>query len=67
MDIHDRLPAGLTTDLAREWLDPATPKKRAEQMVLHHGEQAEAFEWLKVDKSAGNVRNKWRQLIEPIA
>jgi putative SOS response-associated peptidase YedK len=55
----------LTPDLAREWLDPATPKERAEQMVLHQGEPAEAFEWFKVDTAVGNVRNKGPDLIEP--
>lgn len=35
LDIHDRRPMVLAPDLAREWLDLATPKERAEQMVLH--------------------------------
>jgi putative SOS response-associated peptidase YedK len=55
----------LAPDLAREWLDPDTPKERAEQMVLHQGEPAEAFEWYKVDTAVGNVRNKGKGLIEP--
>eukprot|EP01132_Coremiostelium_polycephalum_P011695 gene11695-14315_t len=55
VDIHDRRPVVLTPDLAREWLDPATPKERAEQMVLHQGEPAEVFEWFKVDTAVGNT------------
>ena len=55
----------LTHDLAREWLDPATPKERAEQMVLHQGEPSETFEWFKVSTAVGNVRNKNASLIEP--
>ena len=66
VDIHDRRPVVLTPDLAREWLDPATPKERAEQMVLHQGEPAEAFEWFKVDVAVGNVRNKGPSLIQPV-
>ncbi|EJF73103.1 hypothetical protein A462_04701 [Pseudomonas sp. Ag1] len=66
VDIHDRRPVVLTPDLAREWLDPATPKERAEQMVLHQGEPAEAFEWFKVDTAVGNVRNKGPALIHKI-
>ena len=66
VDIHDRRPVVLTPELAREWLDPATPKERAEQMVLHQGEPAEAFEWFKVDTAVGNVRNKGLELIRPI-
>jgi putative SOS response-associated peptidase YedK len=65
VDIHDRRPVVLTPELAREWLDPATPKKRAEQMVLHQGEPAEAFEWFKVNTAVGNVRNKGAELIAP--
>ena len=65
VDIHDRRPVVLTPELAREWLDPATPKERAEQMVLHQGEPAEAFEWFKVGTAVGNVRNNGPELIAP--
>lgn len=66
VDIHDGRPVVLTPDLAREWLDPATPKERAEQVVLHQGEPAEAFEWFKVDTAVGSVRNKAPDLIRPM-
>lgn len=32
-------------------------------MVLHQGEPAEAFEWLKVDTAVGNVKNNHAELI----
>jgi len=64
VDIHDRRPVVLAPELAREWLDPATPKERAEQMVLHQGEPAEAFEWFEVNTAVGNVRNKGPELIQ---
>ncbi|MCC3698791.1 SOS response associated peptidase [Pseudomonas phage PseuP_222] len=67
VDIHDRRPVVLAPDLAREWLDLATPKERAEQIALHQGEPAEAFEWFKVSSSVGNVRNQGPELIEPRA
>jgi len=67
VDIQDRRPVVLTPELAREWLDPATPKERAEQIALHQGEPAEAFEWFKVDRAIGNVRNQGPELIRPIA
>jgi putative SOS response-associated peptidase YedK len=67
VDIHDRRPVVLTPELAREWLDPATPKERAEQIALHQGEPAEAFEWFKVDRAIGNVRNQGPELIRPIS
>jgi putative SOS response-associated peptidase YedK len=65
VDIHDRWPVTLSPELAREWLDPATPKERPEQMVMHQGEPTEAFEWLKVDRAIGNVRNQGPDLIRP--
>lgn len=66
VDIHDRRPVTLSPDLAQEWLDLATPKERAEQMVLLQGEPTEAFEWFKVDRAIGNVRNQGSDLIKPI-
>ena len=65
VDIHDRRPVALTPELAREWLDPATPKERAEQVVMYQGEPTEAFEWFKVDRAIGNVRNQGPELIKP--
>ncbi|NVZ50286.1 SOS response-associated peptidase family protein [Pseudomonas sp. B6002] len=64
VDIHDRRPVILTPELAREWLDPATSKERAEEVVVHQGEAAEAFEWFKVSEDVGNVRNQSARLIQ---
>ncbi len=66
VDVHDRRPVVLSPELAAEWLDPATPKERAEQIALQQGEPAEAFEWFRVSTAVGNVRNQGAQLIEPI-
>ncbi|MNI38909.1 putative SOS response-associated peptidase YedK [compost metagenome] len=65
VDTHDRRPVILSPELAREWLDPATPKDRAELMVLQKGEPTEAFEWFKVDRAIGNVRNQERDMLMP--
>lgn len=67
VDVHDRRPVVLSPELAAEWLDEATPAERAEQIVLHQGESAEAFEWYRVDRAVGNVRNQGPQLIVPVA
>lgn len=67
VDIHDRRPVALSPELAREWLDPATPKERAEQMVLLQGEPTEVFEWFKVGLAVGNSKNQGAELIVPIA
>lgn len=65
VDIHDRRPVALAPDLTPEWSDPATPKEHSEQLVLHQGEPAEAFEWFKVvDRALGNSRNQGVHLIE---
>ncbi len=66
VDIHDRRPVVLTPDLAREWLDTSTPRKRAEQIALHQCAPAEAFEWFKVNRAVGNVRNQGPELINAI-
>jgi putative SOS response-associated peptidase YedK len=66
VDIHDRRPVALSPELAREWLDPATPKERAEEMVLHQGEPTDVFEWFKVDQAVGNVRNQGNHVIVAI-
>lgn len=52
-------------ELAREWLNAATPKERAKQMVLHQGELAQMFAWFKVDTAVGDVRNKGPELTAP--
>ncbi|EPQ7099215.1 SOS response-associated peptidase family protein, partial [Pseudomonas aeruginosa] len=65
VDIHDRRPVVLSPELAREWLDPATPPERAEEIVLMQGEPSEAFTWYAVDPAVGNVRNQGAHLIEP--
>lgn len=67
LDIHDRRPVVLNAELAREWLDPATPVERAEQMLLFEGEDATAFEWHKVAKAVGNSRNQGPELIAEVA
>lgn len=65
VDIDDRRPVTLSAELAREWLDPATSKQRAELMALLEGESTEAFEWLIVDHAVGNVQNQQSGLILP--
>lgn len=66
VDIHDRRPVVLAPELAREWLDLATPKERAEQMMIQQGEPSEDFEWFKIDMAVGNVKNHNPELITPI-
>ncbi|NMZ08524.1 hypothetical protein HBO07_08275 [Pseudomonas proteolytica] len=45
-----------------EWVDEG----QGEQMVLHQGEPAEAFEWFKVDTAKGNLQNRGPELIHRI-
>ncbi|MFJ4195384.1 SOS response-associated peptidase [Pseudomonas sp. NPDC089534] len=65
LDIHDRRPLVLCAERVNEWLDPATPAERAEQMLLFDTEPAGAFQWHKVGKAIGNARNQGAQLIQP--
>lgn len=66
IDVHDRRPVVLAPELARSWLDDTLEGERAEQMALHLGEPAEAFEWFRVSPAVGNVRNQGPELIRPI-
>jgi putative SOS response-associated peptidase YedK len=66
VDVHDRRPVVVSPELAAEWLDPATPKERAEQIVLQQGEPPEVFEWFPVTKDVGNVKNQGPHLVDPI-
>jgi len=66
VDIHDWRPVTLSPEQASEWPVPATPKECAEEIVLLQGEPTEAFEWFKVDRAIGNVRNQGPALIKPV-
>jgi putative SOS response-associated peptidase YedK len=66
IDVHDRRPVVLAPELARSWLDDTLEGERAEQMALHLGEPAEAFEWFRVSPAVGNVRNQGPELIRPV-
>ncbi|BBN53992.1 hypothetical protein TRE132_21170 [Pseudomonas chlororaphis subsp. aurantiaca] len=65
VDIHDRRPVVLAPRLAREWLDPATSKARAEQIALLQGEPTEVFEWYQIGLEVGNSRNQGAELLLP--
>lgn len=67
VDVHDRRPVVLTSELAREWLTPTTSKEEAEQIALNLGEPSEAFEWFRVGAPVGNVRNQGPSLIERLS
>ncbi|MCO8310971.1 SOS response-associated peptidase family protein [Pseudomonas mandelii] len=54
VDSHDWRPVTLNPELAREWLNPATSKERAEQIMLLQWEPTEAFEWFKIDRPVGS-------------
>lgn len=66
VDVHDRRPVVLVPEIAREWLDPSTPKEQAEQIALNLGEPSEVFEWYRVSSAVGNVRNQGAELIKPL-
>lgn len=66
VDVHDRRPMILSPGLSAEWMDPATPKERAEQMLLHQAEPPEAFEWFRVSTEVNSAKHEGAQLIDPI-
>lgn len=66
VDIHDRRPLVLDPSLAREWLKPDLDPQRAEEIAKSMCRPTEDFEWFKVDRAVGNVRNQGPQLIIPL-
>ncbi|MCY1445218.1 putative SOS response-associated peptidase YedK [compost metagenome] len=64
--MHDRRPVVLAPSLAQEWMATGVSSEQAEQMALNLGEPAEAFEWYRVGKAVGNVRNQGAELIRPL-
>ncbi|PVZ19542.1 MULTISPECIES: SOS response-associated peptidase [unclassified Pseudomonas] len=63
VDIHDRRPVVLCPELAREWANPQTTQVRAELIAAHLGTGPAEFEWYRVSKDVGNVRNDGPQLL----
>lgn len=66
LDIHDRKPLVLPTELAREWLDPDSSAERLAEIVRTGCRPADDFHWLPVNRKVGNVRNQGAELIQPI-
>lgn len=66
IDIHDRKPLVLTTELAREWIAQGTTAERAEEIVQTGCRPASDFRWYPVSKQVGNVRNQGEELIDEI-
>lgn len=66
VDIHDRRPLVLAPSLAREWLDPGLDAARAEEIAKTSCRPTGDFEWFRVGKDVGNVRNQGPQLILPL-
>src|SRR5690554_1287945 len=65
VDIHDRRPVVLSPETAANWLDQELATDEAEEIIAHHGEPVEAFEWYPVGKAVGNVRNEVAELLSP--
>ncbi|WP_447875149.1 SOS response-associated peptidase family protein [Serratia fonticola] len=66
LDIHDRRPIVLPPAAAREWLDPDTSSKRAEELAIKNAMQADEFTWHPVSRAVGNIKNGSADLVKPI-
>jgi len=66
VDIHDRRPVALSPEHAREWLDPELSPERAEELAVDCCQSTEEFEWFKVSKDVGSVKNHGAYLVDPI-
>ncbi|RMS84503.1 hypothetical protein ALP59_05213 [Pseudomonas savastanoi] len=61
----DRRPLVLSPELAREWTDSATDPAHTAEIAREWCTPVDAFEWYKVGKAVGNVRNQGQDLIRP--
>lgn len=67
VDIHDRRPIVLNTESVREWLSKDTSPQRAEE-ILHTSALPEGdFNWNRVSRAVGNIRNQGSELISKTA
>lgn len=62
--LHHRLPRFLTTDEIRQWCEGA-PEEAAELLHTTPAGLRESLSWREADKSVGNVRNDYPELIDP--
>jgi putative SOS response-associated peptidase YedK len=65
VDVHDRRPVVLSAEDAALWLE--LPAEQAEQFLRAVALGAASFDWHKVDRAVGNVRNQGPQLAMPLA
>jgi putative SOS response-associated peptidase YedK len=65
VDVHDRRPVVLSAEDAALWLE--LPAGQAEQFLRAVALGAASFDWHKVDRAVGNVRNQGPQLAMPLA
>lgn len=63
VDIHDRSPIVLTSEAAKEWLLPNLTPWRAEEILRTQSIPSCSFEWFKVCKDVGSVKNQGSHLI----
>ncbi|MCE5989734.1 SOS response-associated peptidase family protein [Pseudomonas sp. LM20] len=66
VNIHDRKPLVLSSELAREEINPATTAERAEEIAQDGCRPAADFKWHPVSKLVGNVRNQGPEVITPV-
>lgn len=63
VDIHDRRPLVFAPEYAREWVERDLDAGRAEELALGGCQATEEFEWFRVGKEVGNVRNDGAGLV----
>ena len=62
--IHDRMPAILSREQERLWLDLDLPEKEAEQLLLPYPE--DELQYYTVSKKVNSTRNESKELLEPV-
>ncbi len=62
VDVHDRRPVVFDAATAALWMDEGTTPEMAEQLCRTSSLGPDQFQWFKVSKAVGNVRNQGAEL-----
>jgi putative SOS response-associated peptidase YedK len=66
VDTHDRRPVVFAPDVARQWLDPATPPEAAAELARTSALAADEFDFYRVGRAVNKPGIDGPQLTEPI-
>jgi putative SOS response-associated peptidase YedK len=66
LDVHDRRPLALSSDEARQWLDPDTPYETATHLANNAVTRPENFRWFRVSPAVNKIGNNEPSFNQPL-